>query len=50
MGRKGGKPAVGQSAEEASKFMKLMLKKAGFPPLKILVKLLKERSRPRFGS
>jgi hypothetical protein len=34
---------VGTSAEEAERFISLLLEKAGLPPLKVFLKLLKER-------
>jgi len=39
--RRGGSPALGTKPEEARAFLKLVLEKAGLPPLKILLKLLK---------
>ena len=44
--RRGGSPAVGVGAEEAERFIRLVLEKAGLPPLKILLKLLTERRKP----
>ncbi len=41
--RRAGQPAVGTSAEEAGRFIRLVLEKAGLPPLKVLLKLLEER-------
>jgi hypothetical protein len=43
--QRGGSPAVGAGAEEAERFIRLVLEKAGLPPLKILLKLLYERRR-----
>ena len=45
--RRGGSPAIGAEAEEAARFIRLVLEKAGLPPLKILVKLLTERRKPQ---
>jgi len=41
--RRGGSPAIGVGLEEAGRFIRLVLEKAGLPPLKVLLKLLKER-------
>ncbi|MGC8747188.1 MAG: hypothetical protein ACP5SQ_11250, partial [Candidatus Saccharicenans sp.] len=46
--RRGGRPAIGTEPEEVRAFLRLVLEKAGLPPLKILLKLLsKSRRKPR---
>jgi len=43
--RRGGNPAFGIRLEEAGIFIRLVLEKAGLPPLNILLKILNERGR-----
>jgi len=38
---------AGVGLEEAGRFIRLVLEKAGLPPLKILLKLLTKRRKPR---
>ncbi|MDI6697501.1 MAG: hypothetical protein QME85_01015 [Candidatus Saccharicenans sp.] len=45
--RRSGEPAVGKDLEEARGLIKLALEKAGLPPLKVLLKLLTERRKPK---
>jgi hypothetical protein len=40
---RGGSPALGIGLEEAGRFIRLVLEKAGLPPLNVLLKLLNER-------
>jgi len=45
--QRGGQPAVGIGVEEAKGFIRLALEKAGLPPVKVLLKLLTERRKPK---
>jgi len=45
--RRGGRPAIGIGVEEAKGFIRLALEKAGLPPVKVLLKLLTERRKPK---
>jgi len=45
--QRGGRPAVGIGAEEARGLIRLALEKAGLPPVKVLLKLLDERRKPK---
>ena len=44
--RRSGEPAIGKEIEEARGLIKIALAKAGFPPVKLLLKLLSERRKP----
>ncbi|MDI6848587.1 MAG: hypothetical protein QME69_02205 [Candidatus Saccharicenans sp.] len=45
--RRSGEPAVGKDLEEARGLIKMALEKAGLPPVKVLLKLLDERRKPK---
>jgi len=45
--RRGGRPAIGIGVEEAKGFIRLALEKAGLPPVKVMLKLLTERRKPK---
>ncbi|MDI6699604.1 MAG: hypothetical protein QME85_11850, partial [Candidatus Saccharicenans sp.] len=45
--RRGGRPAIRIGVEEAKGFIRLALEKAGLPPVKVLLKLLDERRKPK---
>jgi len=45
--QRGDPPAVGKSLEDARGLIKVALEKAGLPPVKVLLKLLDERRKPK---